>query len=98
MNQTIKNIFIIIIMVILSTSISVQANAQDTLAGNYPSLIIKSGIHIIKETITVKGRLEIQAGAKIEIADPGIIVCEGEVSIKGDKNNRIEIYGKSKIY
>ena len=97
MNQTIKNIFIIIIMVILSTSISVQANAQDTLAGNYPSLIIKSGIHIIKETITVKGRLEIQAGAKIEIADPGIIVCEGEVSIKGDKNNRIEIYGKSKI-
>ena len=97
MNRTIKNIFIIIIMVILSTSISVQANAQDTLAGNYPSLIIKSGIHIIKETITVKGRLEIQAGAKIEIADPGIIVCEGEVSIKGDKNNRIEIYGKSKI-
>ena len=97
MNRTIKNLFIIIIMVILSTSISVQAIAQDTLAGNYPSLIIKSGIHIIKETITVKGRLEIQAGAKIEIADPGIIVCEGEVSIKGDKNNRIEIYGKSKI-
>jgi len=77
--------------------IPIDTIAQDTLAGNYPMLAIKSGIHVIKETLTVKGKLEIQAGAKIEFIDPGVLVCEGEVSIKGDINNRIEIYGKNKF-
>jgi hypothetical protein len=97
MTGTFQNIFFKIIGVIFIANISIQAIAQDTLAGNYPVLTLKSGIHIVKETVTVKDRLEIQAGAKIEIADPGIIVCEGEVSILGDKINKIEIYGKAKL-
>ena len=101
MNQNIQNIilkiYLKIIVVVLIAIISSDVIAQDTLAGNYPLLTLKSGIHIIKETVTVKGKLEIQPGAKIEMTDPGILVCEGGVSIKGDKNNKIEIYGKSKI-
>lgn len=91
-----KKIIKIILLIIL-TNISYHANAQDTLAGNYPSLKINAGKYIVKETVTIKGRLEILAGAKIEIIDPGILVCEGEVSIKGENNNKIEIYGKPKL-
>jgi hypothetical protein len=87
----------IAILVLMFTNISFNAIGQDTLAGDYNSLIIKSGLHIIKETVTIKGKLEIQAGAKIEITDPGILVCEEGVSIMGDNNNKIEIFGKSKM-
>jgi len=70
---------------------------QDTLAGNYPLLSIKSGNHIIKSVVTVKGKLDIEAGAIIELIEPGVIVCEGAVNIKGDLNNKIEIFGKSNM-
>lgn len=86
---------IAIIFIVLNT-FAINVTAQDTLAGNYSNLVIKSGKYIIMETVIIKERLEIQAGAKIEIADPGVIVCEGEVSIRGENNNKIEIYGKSK--
>jgi len=71
-----------------------QSFGQDTLAGNYPLLSIKSGNHVIKSVVTVKGKLDIEAGAKIELIEPGIIVCEGSVNIKGELNNKIEIFGK----
>jgi hypothetical protein len=71
-----------------------QSFGQDTLAGNYPLLSIKSGNHVIKSVVTVKGRLDIEAGAKIELIEPGVIVCEGALNIKGDLNNKIEIFGK----
>jgi len=74
-----------------------QSFGQDTLAGNYPLLSIKSGNHIIKSVVTVKGRLDVEAGAKIELIEPGVIVCEGAVNIKGDLNNKIEIFGKSNM-
>jgi len=72
-----------------------QSYGQDTLAGNYPFLSIKSGNHIIRSVVTVKGKLDIEAGAKIELIDAGVIVCEGAVNIKGELNNKIEIFGKS---
>jgi len=97
MYQSIQKLVYKIVGVVIITTMSFHAIGQDTLAGNYPTLTLKSGLHIIKETVTVKGKLEIQAGAKIEISDTGIIVCEGEVNINGDKNNKIEIFGKSKI-
>ena len=90
MYQSIQKLVYKIVGVVIITTMSFHAIGQDTLAGNYPTLTLKSGLHIIKETVTVKGKLEIQAGAKIEISDPGIIVCEGEVNINGDKNNKIE--------
>jgi hypothetical protein len=74
-----------------------QSFGQDTLAGNYPLLSIKSGNHVIKSVVTVKGKLDIEAGARIELIEPGVIVCEGAVNIKGDLNNKIEIFGKSNV-
>lgn len=68
---------------------------QDTLSGNYPTLKIPAGVHIVKDVVTVKGLLTVEPGAKIELLDPGVIVCEGGVSINGVKQN-IEFYGKAK--
>ena len=85
------------IMIIVLISTVKQSFGQDTLAGNYPLLTIKSGNHIIKSVVTIKGRLDIEAGAKIELIEPGVIVCEGAVNIKGELNNKIEIFGKSNM-
>ena len=87
------NAIIILAYVCLAT----QSYGQDTLAGNYPLLTIKSGNHVIKNVVTVKGRLDIEAGARIELIETGVIVCEGAVNVKGDLNNKIEIFGKSNI-
>jgi hypothetical protein len=73
-----------------------QANGQDTLSGSYPTLKINSGIHVIKNVVTVKGELSVEPGAKIEFIDPGVLVCEGAVVIKGSNKN-IEFIGKSKL-
>jgi hypothetical protein len=89
-------IIAICITVLVFTNITFTAISQDTLAGNYNTLTIKSGLHIIKESVTVKGKLEIQPGAKIEFSDPGVLVCEGAVNMIGEKNNKIELYGKAK--
>ena len=82
------------IMIIVLISTVKQSFGQDTLAGNYPLLTIKSGNHIIKSVVTIKGRLDIEAGAKIELIEPGVIVCEGALNMKGELNNKIEIFGK----
>jgi hypothetical protein len=71
-----------------------QSFGQDTLAGNYPLLTIKSGNHVIKSVVTIKGKLDIEPGARIELIEPGVIVCEGAVIMKGELNNKIEIFGK----
>ena len=68
---------------------------QDTLSGNYATLKIPAGVHVVKDVVTVKGLLTVEPGAKIELLDPGVIVCEGGVAINGVKQN-IEFYGKSK--
>ena len=98
MSKYLKNIrkIAICIAVLVFTNIENTAIAQDTLAGDYNTLTIKAGLHIIKETVTVKGKLEIQPGAKIEFSDPGVLVCEGAVNMIGEKNNKIELYGKIK--
>jgi hypothetical protein len=85
------------IMILGFAFATTQSFGQDTLAGNYPLLSIKSGIHVIKSVVTVKGKLDIEAGAKIELIEPGIIVCEGAVNILGELNNKIEIFGKSNV-
>jgi len=71
-------------------------HAQDTLAGNYPNLNIPSGTHIIKEVVRVTGALEVEAGAKIEMMEAGLIVCEGSVTMKGG-SNFIEFFGKKNL-
>ena len=66
---------------------------QDTITGNHNSLLIKNGSHVIKSVVTVSKSLIIEAGAKIELIEPGVIVCEGTVDITGVGNN-IELKGK----
>jgi hypothetical protein len=73
-----------------------NAQAQDTLSGNYTNLKIPTGAHVIKEVIRVTGTLEVAPGAKIEMIDAGLIVCEGSVTIKGVQNN-IEFFGKKNL-
>ncbi len=85
------------IIILAFVCVATQTNGQDTLAGNYPLLTIKSGSHVIKNVVTVKGRLDIEAGARIELIETGVIVCEGAVNLKGDLNNKIEIFGKSNV-
>lgn len=85
------------IIILAFVCVATQSYGQDTLAGNYPLLTIKSGNHVIKNVVTVKGRLDIEAGARIELIETGVIVCEGALNIKGDLNNKIEIFGKSNV-
>ena len=85
------------IMLLAFVCVATQSYGQDTLAGNYPLLTIKSGNHVIKNVVTVKGRLDIEAGARIELIETGVIVCEGAVNIKGELNNKIEFFGKSDL-
>jgi hypothetical protein len=68
-------------------------NSQDTLSGNYNNLKIQSGPHVIKDVVRVTGAFEVEQGAKIQMIDAGLIVCEGRVSINGLDHN-IEFYGK----
>ena len=66
MNQNIQKIYLKIIVVVLIAIISSDVIAQDTLAGNYPLLTLKSGIHIIKETVTVKVNWKFNRGQKLK--------------------------------
>jgi hypothetical protein len=44
------------IIILAFVCIATQSYGQDTLAGNYPLLTIKSGSHVIKNVVTVKGQ------------------------------------------
>jgi len=88
---------LIAILIMAFAPVALPLFGQDTLAGNYPILTIKSGNHVIKSVVTVKGKLDIEAGARIELIELGVIVCEGAVNIKGDLKNKIEIFGKSNM-
>jgi hypothetical protein len=88
-----KKIFIFFVLV---TCVFTQAISQDTLSGNFPSLKIASGLHVIKDVVTVKGEMLVEPGARIEFLDPGVLVCEGAVIIKG-VNKNIEFFGKQKV-
>ena len=85
------------IIILAFVCVAAQSYGQDTLAGNYPLLTVKSGNHVIKNVVTVKGRLVVEAGARIELIETGVIVCEGAVNLMGDLNNKIEIFGKSNV-
>ena len=61
-----KNTFLLITFFYLCSH---ALMAQDTLSGNFATLEIKSGIHVIKEVVMVTGALVIQPGAKIEISE-----------------------------
>jgi len=87
-----KRIFGVCILVCSSFFV---VNAQDTLAGNYDKLTIATGKHVIKDVVTVTGKLVIESGAMIEFIEPGVLVCESGVDMVG-RNLDIVLSGKSK--
>ena len=86
-----KRIFGICFIACLSFNASF---AQDTLAGNYDQLTIATGKHVIKDVVTVTGKLVVESGAKIEFIEPGVLVCESGVEMNG-RNLDIVLSGKN---
>ncbi len=76
--------------------ISYNLYSQDTLSGIYANLKVSKGSHVIKDVIRVTGTFEAEPGAKFELIDKGLIVCEGAINIKGVQNN-IEFFGKKNL-
>ena len=70
--------------------------AADTLSGSYTNLKVSAGLHVVKDVIKITGKLEVVPGAKIEIIDKGLIVCEGSIDMNGTQKN-IEIFGKKNM-
>lgn len=87
-----KRIFGLCFMACMSLNASF---AQDTLAGNYDKLTIATGKHVIKDVVTVTGKLVVESGAVIEFIEPGVLVCESGVEMNG-RNLDIVFSGKSK--
>ena len=87
-----KRIFGICFLACLSFNV---LQAQDTLAGNYDKLTIATGKHVIKDVVTVTGKLVVEPGAMIEFIEPGVLVCESGVEMVG-RNLDIVLSGRSK--
>ena len=79
----------------LLLSLPLALLGQDTLSGDFTTLKISAGLHLVKEVVTVKGLLTVEPGAKIEFLEKGVIVCEGGVAVNGVGQN-IEFYGRAK--
>lgn len=86
-----KRIFSLLFIVYFSINI---VQAQDTLAGTYDKLTIAAGKHVIKDVVTVTGKLIVESGAKIEFIELGVLVCESGVEMTG-RNLDIVLFGKS---
>jgi hypothetical protein len=87
-----KRIFGLCFIACLSFSASY---AQDTLAGNYDKLTIATGKHVIKDVVTITGKLVVESGATIEFIEPGVLVCESGIEMFG-RNLDIVLSGKNK--
>ncbi len=87
-----KRIFGLCILVCLVCKV---AYTQDTLSGNYEKLTIATGKHVIKDVVTVTGKLIVEPGATIEMIEPGVLVCESGVEMVG-RSYDILFTGKNK--
>ena len=92
-----KKFYSIIIVCILLFSYQLNAQTKDTISGNFLDLKITNGTHIINAPVKVNGNLEISPGATIELSDPGVLVCYGDVILNGISKNKINILGNSKF-
>lgn len=87
-----KRIFGLLVILFLANN---AIFAQDTLSGNYDKLTIAAGKHIIKNVVTVTGKLVVESGANVEFIEPGVLVCESGVEMAG-RNLDIVFSGKNK--
>jgi hypothetical protein len=86
-----KTIYILLLFCFFNCELNAQL--KDTISGNFDNLKINKGIYYINSPVKVQGDLEILPGATIEISDPGVLVCFGDIIINGNQENRINIIG-----
>ena len=91
-----KSFYLFFTLLLLIINVQLYSQMKDTISGNYTDLVIDKGSHMIISSVNVSGKLEIMPGAVIEISDPGVLVCYGDININGDKQNKINILGYSK--
>lgn len=65
--------------------------AQDTLSGQYESLMLAAGTHLIKGVVNVNGSLEVAAGATLLFDEGGSLICYRRVQFNGNAVNRITL-------
>lgn len=92
-----KSFYVFFTLMLLFLNGKLFSQLKDTISGNFSNLQISKGAHIINAPVKVNGNLEILPGAIIEIADPGVLVCYGDVIINGEKDNKINITGYDKL-
>ncbi len=63
--------------------------AQDTLSGQYESLMLPAGTHLIKGVVNINGSLEVAAGATLLFDEGASIICYRAVQFNGNAVNRI---------
>jgi hypothetical protein len=66
-------------------------HAQDTLSGNYGSLILAKKNYVINEVISVSDSFVVEAGAQVQINSGASIICLGSVRFRGTPTARIRI-------
>jgi len=81
------------IVLILLLAVSFQeAFSQDTLSGNYGSLILTKKTYVVNDVIAISESLVVEAGAQIQInSGTASIVCLGTVQFKGTPTERIRV-------
>ena len=67
------------------------AQAQDTLSGNYGSLILAKKNYVINEVISVSDSFVVEAGAQVQINSGASIICLGSIRFSGTPTARIRI-------
>ena len=65
--------------------------AQDTLSGQYESLMLPAGTHLIKGVVNINGSLEVAAGATLLFDEGGSLICYRRVQFNGNAVNRITL-------
>lgn len=68
-----------------------QAFSQDTLSGNYGSLILTKKNYVVNEVISISDSFVVEAGAQIQINSGASIICLGAVRFAGAPTARIRI-------
>ena len=67
------------------------AQSQDTLSGNYGSLILAKKNYVINEVISVSDSFVVEAGAQVQINLGASIICLGSIRFNGTPTARIRI-------
>ena len=68
-----------------------QAFSQDTLSGNYGSLILTKKNYVVNEVISISDSFVVEAGAQVQINSGASIICLGAVRFAGTPTARIRV-------